>query len=71
MEWLIWVGAGVSLFGLGGLLYCIKRVWTARKAGLSDEELKDVLRQVVPVNTGSLFLSIFGLMIVVIGIAFS
>lgn len=71
MDWLIWVGAGVSLFGLGGLIYCIKRVWSARKAGLSDDELKDVLRQVVPVNTGSLFLSIFGLMIVVIGIAFS
>lgn len=71
MQWLIWVGAGVSLFGLGGLIYCIKRVWTARKAGLSDDELKDVLRQVVPINTGSLFLSMFGLMIVVIGIAFS
>ncbi|MEM7596771.1 MAG: hypothetical protein AAF382_03675 [Pseudomonadota bacterium] len=71
MEWLIWVGAAVSLFGLGGLLYCIKRVWSARKAGLSDEELKDVLRQVVPINTGALFISILGLMVVVIGIAFS
>lgn len=71
MEWLIWVGAAVSLFGLGGLMYCIKKVWTARKAGLSDDELKDVLRQVVPINTGAMFLSIFGLMIVVIGIAFS
>ena len=71
MEWLIWVGAAVSLFGLGGLLYCIKRVWSARKAGLSDDELKDVLRQVVPINTGALFISILGLMVVVIGIAFS
>ena len=71
MEWVIWVGAAVSLFGLGGLLYCIKRVWSARNAGLSDDELKDVLRQVVPINTGSLFLSMFGLMIVGMGIAFS
>ena len=71
MEWLIWVGAAVSLFGLGGLLYCIKREWSARKAGLSDDELKDVLRQVVPINTGALFISILGLMVVVIGIAFS
>ncbi len=71
MEWLIWVGAAVSLFGLGGLIYCIKRVWTARKAGLNDDELKAVLQQVVPINTGSLFLSVMGLMIVVIGIAFS
>jgi hypothetical protein len=71
MEWLIWVGAAVSLMGLGGLLYCIKRVWSARKAGLSDDELKEVLRKVVPINTGSLFLSVMGLMIVVLGIAFS
>ncbi len=71
MEWVIWVGAGVSLLGLGGLVYCIKRVWSAKKEGLDDDALKDVLRKVVPINTGSLFLSIFGLMIVVIGIAFS
>ncbi|MEL7255566.1 MAG: hypothetical protein AAGL23_15425 [Pseudomonadota bacterium] len=71
MEWVIWVGAAVSLLGLAGLVYCIKRVWSAKKAGLDDNALKDVLRKVVPINTGSLFLSIFGLMIVVIGIAFS
>lgn len=71
MEWLIWVGAAVSLIGLSGLVYCIKRVWNARKAGLSDEELKAVLQQVVPINTGSLFLSVMGLMIVVLGITFS
>ncbi|MEM6589666.1 MAG: hypothetical protein AAF641_14560 [Pseudomonadota bacterium] len=71
MEWVVWVGAGVSLLGLCGLIYCIKQVWSAKKAQLSDDALKDVLRQVVPINTGSLFLSIFGLMIVVIGIAFS
>ncbi|MEM7733171.1 MAG: hypothetical protein AAF280_10360 [Pseudomonadota bacterium] len=71
MEWVIWAGAAVSLMGLGGLVYCIKRVWSAKKAGLDDDALKDVLRKVVPINTGSLFLSIFGLMIVVLGIAFS
>ena len=71
MEWLIWVGAAVSLFGLGGLLYCIKRVWSVRKAGLSDDAVKDVLRQVVPVNTGALVISILGLILVVIGIALS
>lgn len=71
MEWVIWVGAAVSLFGLGGLIYCIKRVWSARKSGLSEDEIKAVLHHVVPINTGALFLSIFGLMIVVIGIALS
>ncbi|MEM8539186.1 MAG: hypothetical protein AAGF56_15155 [Pseudomonadota bacterium] len=71
MDWVIWVGAAVSLFGLGGLLYCIKRVWAARKAGLTDEDLKAEVRRVVPINTGSLFLSMFGLMIVVAGILLS
>ena len=68
MDMLIWLGACVSLAGLAGLVWCIVHVWKARKAGLSDEELRAVLQKVVPINTGALFLSVAGLMVVVIGI---
>ncbi|QGX98475.1 hypothetical protein EI983_09350 [Roseovarius faecimaris] len=71
MENLIWIGALVSLIGLAGLVWCIASVWKAKKAGLSDEELRAAVQKVMPLNTGALFLSVLGLMIVVLGIAFS
>lgn len=71
MEVLIWLGACVSLAGLAGLIWCIAKVWKARNAGLSDDELRDRVQKVVPMNTGALFLSVTGLMMIVIGIALS
>lgn len=68
MDMLIWLGTGVSLVGLAGLVWCILRVWKARKAGLSDDALRAVIQKVVPLNTGALLLSMMGLMLVVVGI---
>jgi hypothetical protein len=68
MQILIWCGAAVSLAGLAGLIWCILRVWGARRAGLEDAAMRAVLQKVLPVNTGALFLSVLGLMMVVIGI---
>lgn len=71
MENLVWIGALVSLVGLAGLVWCIASVWRAKKAQLSDEELRAAVQKVMPLNTGALFLSVMGLMIVVLGIVFS
>ncbi len=68
MDMLIWLGACVSLIGLAGLVWCIIRVWKARRAGLGEDELRAVLQKVVPLNSGALFLSVIGLMLVVLGI---
>jgi len=68
MEMLIWLGAVVSLAGLAGLVWCIVKVWHTRRSGASDEHLRETVRRVVPINTGALFLSVAGLMMVVIGI---
>jgi len=69
MDILIWIGACVSLAGLAGLVWCILRVWKARNAGLDDDALREEVRKVVPLNTGALFISVLGLMLVVLGIA--
>ncbi|KRS11993.1 hypothetical protein XM53_13525 [Roseovarius atlanticus] len=71
MEMLIWLGAAVTLAGLALLVWCILRVIRARRAGLSDDELRAALQKILPVNTGALFLSVIGLMLVVLGIALS
>ena len=68
MEILVWAGAAVSLVGLFGLIWCILRVWGARRAKLGEDAMRKVLQKVLPVNTGALFLSVIGLMMVVIGI---
>ncbi|MGB5869384.1 MAG: hypothetical protein WBH04_04250 [Albidovulum sp.] len=67
---LVWIGALVTLGGLLGLIGCIISVARARKAGLSEEALKTRLQRVVAWNLGAMFLSVIGLMIVVIGIFF-
>ena len=61
----------MSMIGLAGLVWCIIRVAHARRSGLSDSELKDAIQAVLPVNMGALFLSVFGLMFVVIGVFLS
>ena len=68
MEWLIWIGALMSLAGLIGLFWCILRVWRARRAGMEDEALREVVKQVVPLNMGALMFSVLGLMLVSVGI---
>ncbi|MDJ0827331.1 MAG: hypothetical protein QNJ16_17710 [Rhodobacter sp.] len=68
MDWLIWIGAAVSLLGVAGLIWCIVIVARAKRAKLPDDELHSQLRRVIPLNMGALFLSAIGLMMVVIGI---
>lgn len=68
MEWLIWIGAVLSVLGLAGLLWSIAKVWGARRAQLDDEALRAVLRRMMPVNMGALMLSTLGLMLVIVGI---
>ncbi len=68
-EMIVWGGAALSLAGLVGLIWCILRVNKARKARLGDDELRAVVQGVLPWNLGSLFLSVLGLMMVIIGIS--
>lgn len=68
MEILIWIGAVVSLAGMLGLVYCILRVFRAKKTAADDDALRAEVAKVVPLNLGALFLSVIGLMMVIMGI---
>ena len=68
MDWLIWAGAAVTLLGLAGLVWCIAKVAAARRAGLSDTDLRARLQRVVMLNFAALLVSALGLMLVVAGI---
>ncbi|MFK7868460.1 MAG: hypothetical protein AB8B58_04380 [Roseobacter sp.] len=65
---LIWGGAILSMAGLAGLVWCIIFVARARRAKLPEEALRAKLRRALPINLGALFLSVMGLMLVIVGI---
>jgi len=68
MDWLIWIGAGITLLGVVGLVWCIVLAMRAKKAGLPDAEMRAALQRVVVLNLGALAVSGIGLMCVVFGV---
>ena len=68
MDALIWAGTVVSVIGLVGLVWCILKVARAKKTSQSDEELRASIQKVVPLNLAALFMSVIGLMMVIVGI---
>lgn len=69
MDWLIWSGTVISVLGLLGLLWCILTVSRAKKAQLDDEAMRATLKSVLPRNLAALFLSVIGLMMVIMGVS--
>ena len=68
---LIWGGALLSLFGLIWLLFSMYKVAKAKKNNTSDQELRDSIKAAMPLNLASLFVSVLGLMSVIIGVLMS
>ena len=65
---LIWGGALLSVFGLIGLLFSMYKVARAKKNSNSDQELRESIKAAMPLNLASLFVSVLGLMSVIIGV---
>ncbi|MDV7269356.1 hypothetical protein RYZ20_00400 [Thioclava sp. A2] len=68
MEFLIWIGAAVTLAGLAIIVWSILAILKAKRAGLSDEDLRARLQKAVTLNMGAFFVSAIGLIMVVAGI---
>jgi hypothetical protein len=68
MEMIVWIGATLTLVGLGMLVWCIVSVARARRAGLPDEALKARLQKIVALNLAALAVSGLGLATVIVGI---
>jgi hypothetical protein len=68
MEIIVWIGAALSCLGLCGIFYSIVAVTRAKRAKLSDEELRVRISKILPINLIALFISMIGLMAVVIGV---
>lgn len=68
MDWLIWIGAALTLLGVAGLVWCIVLAMRAKRAGLPDAEMRIALQRVVVLNMAALAVSGLGLMCVVFGV---
>jgi hypothetical protein len=65
---LIWIGAALSIFGMIGIVASIVMVARAKKAKLEDAEMRARISKILPINMGALFVSMIGLMMVIVGI---
>lgn len=68
MEWLIWIGAALTLLGVVGLVWCIVLATRAKRAKLPDDQMRAALQRAVVLNMAALALSGLGLMCVVFGV---
>lgn len=66
MGALIWIGAGVTLLGVLGLLWCGQQSLKAK--GLGEEPARQLMACVVIWNLASMGVSVLGLMMVVAGL---
>lgn len=67
---MVWLGAAVTLAGVGGLVACMVHVWRLRRAGLPDADLRAALGRAVTWNMVALFVAVLGLMAVILGVSF-
>ena len=68
MEIVVWIGAALSVIGLCGIVYSIVAVTRAKRANLPDEELRARISGILPINLGALFVSMIGLLAVIVGV---
>ena len=71
MEVLVWSGAALAVIGMAGVLYSMVAVARAKRQNLTDEEMRDRIRKMIPINLGTLFIAMIGLMMVVVGVMLS
>lgn len=71
MENLVWIGAALTGLGMAGVIYSMVVIARAKRQNLPDEEMRDAIRKMIPVNLGTLFVAMIGLMMVVIGVMLS
>lgn len=69
MAIMIWIGAGLTVLGVIGLMASAVLALRARNSGRDDAGLRAALQRLVALNLAALLVSALGLMSVIMGIA--
>lgn len=62
------IGALLSLAGLGGIVWCIRRAVLLRRGGVPDGEVRAELGRLVIAHTASIGAAFLGLGLLVVGL---
>lgn len=71
MVIMIWIGAAMSIAGLGGLIWCILRALALKGAELSDSDAQGELNKLIFGHMASIACAFLGLGILVAGLFLS
>lgn len=68
MEWVVWIGVGLTLAGLALLVYCVVAAMKVRNLDADEEAKRAALQKIVPLNVLALMTSAMGLGAVTVGV---
>jgi hypothetical protein len=67
-DLLMWSGVFLTMTGVLGLVMVAHYTWKLRQTDLEDTEMRAALHKSVARNNAALFVSVLGLMLVIIGL---
>lgn len=68
MDYLIYIGALITILGLLGLGYSIKVAFGIKREGAAGENVAARLRKLVAINMGAMAFATIGLAMVAVGV---
>ena len=71
MQYMIYAGVVLTVLGLGGLGFCIKRAIKIQRDANEGEDTKSRMQTLVALNTAALGSSFIGLALVTVGVLLS
>lgn len=71
MNVFLWIGTVMTLAGLAGLVWCIRKAAWLKRADVTNEEATAELRRLVPANVAAVGIAFMGLAVLVVGLVLS
>lgn len=68
MNAFLWIGAALTLGGLAGLAWCIRKAAWLRHADITNDQATAELRRLVPANIAAVGIAFIGLAVLVVGL---
>ncbi len=68
MQYLVYIGIAMTVAGLVGLVWCIRRAVVLKAARDDSEAVRRQLYALVAWNTGAVMLAFFGLGVLAVGL---
>lgn len=68
MNAFLWIGTLMTVSGLAGLAWCIRKAAWLKTADITNDEATAELRKLVPANVAAVGVAFMGLAVLVVGL---